>query len=573
MNFFQYLRPSNLSQKIVQKGILVVQREIILQTLLNILLVIYTVGFAAIILFAQGVIRSGQVGIYLLVYLAVAAITIIRQIPYFVRALLVIVALQALGAAALLAYGLSGTGLIFIIASILLTVLLFSGRISLLFLFVSLAIIALIGGSMITGRIPLPPAQAMANSGYPAQWVTAVMVLLFAVGLTGSSMNVILRGMNNALLQAEKLTQAVQAEQSSLEQRVEERASELRKRVNQFEIASQIAREISGETNLENLLGSSVNLIRDRFGFYHAGIFLTDERGEYAVLRAATGEAGRIMLERNHRLKIGEIGLVGFAVSRGEARISLNVSGDVIHYKNPLLPDTRAEMAIPLRTGSGTIGALDVQSVVEDAFTQEDVQILQTIADQLAVAFEKTRLVDELRKSLEELEGSTRSTTQKAWRTHLRNTRQRLAYRYRDSQLDSYVEETQHAQEAIAKGQMILQTNGVDGQGRAFTVLAVPIRLRNQVLGVVDIHFDSASVSPDLIALIEGTVNRLAVSLENARLLEEIQFRAERERLVGEISSKVRTASDVDSVLRIAIQQIGESLGVSEVMVQLKKDT
>jgi GAF domain-containing protein len=93
------------------------------------------------------------------------------------------------------------------------------------------------------------------------------------------------------------------------------------------------------------------------------------------------------------------------------------------------------------------------------------------------------------------------------------------------------------------------------------------------VLGVVDIRFDSANVSPDLISLIEGTVNRLAVSLENARLLEEIQFRAERERLIGEISSKVRSASDVDTVLRVAIQEIGQSLGVSEVMVQLRKDS
>ncbi len=103
-------------------------------------------------------------------------------------------------------------------------------------------------------------------------------------------------------------------------------------------------------------------------------------------------------------------------------------------------------------------------------------------------------------------------------------------------------------------------------------MLAVPIKLRNQVLGVVDIRFQSASVSPELISLIEAAVNRLAVSLENARLLEEIQYRAERERLVSEISTKVRAAADVDTVWRTAIQEIGRSLGVSEVMIQLRKD-
>lgn len=333
-----------------------------------------------------------------------------------------------------------------------------------------------------------------------------------------------------------------------------------------------MAREISGKNDLDTLLDTSASLIRERFGFYHVGIFLTDEKKEYAVLRSATGEAGQVMLERGHRLKIGEIGMVGYVVSQGEARISMDVDSDAVHYKNPLLPETRSELALPLRLGEITIGAMDVQSVVPNAFSHEDVRILQTIADQLAIAFEKTRLVVELQRSLEELDSTDRAATQKAWRSHLRNTRQKLTYRYRNAHLESQAVETEHAQEAMDKGQPVLRTlSESTGQDRPITVLAIPIKLRNQVLGVVDIHFEAAAVSPDLVTLIENTVSRLAVSLENARLLEEIQLRAERERLVGEISTKVRSASDVDSVLRIAIQEIGQSLGVSEVMVQLRK--
>ena len=165
-----------------------------------------------------------------------------------------------------------------------------------------------------------------------------------------------------------------------------------------------MAREISGKNDLDTLLDTSASLIRERFGFYHVGIFLTDEKKEYAVLRSATGEAGQVMLERGHRLKIGEIGMVGYVVSQGEARISMDVDSDAVHYKNPLLPETRSELALPLRLGEITIGAMDVQSVVPNAFSHEDVRILQTIADQLAIAFEKTRLVVELQRSLEELE-------------------------------------------------------------------------------------------------------------------------------------------------------------------------
>jgi GAF domain-containing protein len=434
--------------------------------------------------------------------------------------------------------------------------------------------IGIIGALMVTGRLPLPQISPIELSGSAGQWAITAAVFIFIMLMVIQAMRVVVQGLNSALREQEKLTRELQREQDTLEQRVAERSAELRRRVEQFEIASQVAREISGETDLERLLNTAANLIRDRFGFYHVGIFLNDEKEEFAVLRAATGEAGRQMLERGHRLKIGEIGIVGNVVSRGEARITMDVMDDVIHYKNPLLPETRSELALPLRSGEHTIGALDVQSVEPNAFSQEDVRILQTIGDQLAIAFQKTRLVDQLSHSLEELNASQRVTTFKAWRTHLRNTRQKIAYRYRDSRLDNQVTLTPYAQEAQESSQPVMKVvSSLDGQGRPISVLAVPIKVRNQVLGVVDIQFAGANVSPDLISLIEGTVNRLAVSLENARLLEEIQFRAERERLVSEISSKVRAAPDIDNVMRIAVQEIGKSLGVSEVMIQLRKES
>jgi hypothetical protein len=171
------------------------------------------------------------------------------------------------------------------------------------------------------------------------------------------------------------------------------------------------------------------------------------------------------------------------------------------------------------------------------------------------------------------MDASTRSATQRSWRSHFRNTRQPLVYHYHHAQIDHQVQDTLQAQEAIQQGKPVLKMTGSDAKGKPFTLLAVPIKMRNTVLGVVDIRFESARVSPELISLIEGTVNQLAVSLENARLLEEIQGRAEREQIVSEISTKVRAAPDVDSVLRIAIEEIGRSLGVSEVMVQLRKES
>jgi nitrate/nitrite-specific signal transduction histidine kinase len=148
----------------------------------------------------------------------------------------------------------------------------------------------------------------------------------------------------------------------TLEERVVERTSELERRTVQVQVAAEIARDATAVRDLSQLLDSAINLIRSRFGFYHSGIFLLDETEEYAVLKAATGEAGREMLARNHRLKVGEVGIVGFAAGSGLPRIALDVGEDAVHFKNPLLPATRSEMALPLIVGERVIGVLDVQS-------------------------------------------------------------------------------------------------------------------------------------------------------------------------------------------------------------------
>lgn len=575
MNFLRTLRPDNLPEGMFRKEPLASYREIILQSLFNILLGTITIGFPLFAIFSPQVFLSGNIQAYAVGYFVFLFVAVNRKMNYYVRASILVIIYIALGTVALIENGLSGTGVIFLFSSMLLGNLLFNQKISGVIDILGLVPIIAVGFLMVRGGISLPPVNVMANSGDARQWITAAAVIVFAAGPIATSLLIVLRGMSKTLLEREKLAVDLEESRASLGQRVEERSADFKRVIAQFEVAGQIAREIASEPNLESLLVTAVNQIRDKFGFYHVGIFLNDERNEFAVLRAATGEAGRMMLERGHRLRIGEIGIVGYVASRGEARISSDVTDDVVHYKNPLLPDTRSEIGLPLRIKDRTFGALDVQSVVANAFSVDDVKILQTIADQLSIAFETTRLVDELQRSVDELETTHRTSTQRAWRTHLRNTRQKLAYRYRESRLDNQADNSEQAQEAMSKGQSVLKVvPGVkDEQGRPVTVLAVPIKLRNQILGVVDIHFETASISPDLISLIENTVSRLAVSLENARLLEEIQIRAERERMVGEISSKVRAASDVDSVLRVAIQEIGRSLGVSEVMVQLRKES
>jgi HAMP domain-containing protein len=171
----------------------------------------------------------------------------------------------------------------------------------------------------------------------------------------------------------------------SLEARVEERTRQVR-------TASEVARAVISTPNLEDLLRRAVDLIRERFGYYHAAIFLLDETGEDAVLRAATGEVGAAMIARGHKLGVGSTSIIGWVTSNKEPRVASDVSRDPIHFKSELLPGTRSEAAVPLQVGGRVLGALDVQSLEPNAFTPEDLTLLQTLADQLSAAIQNARL-------------------------------------------------------------------------------------------------------------------------------------------------------------------------------------
>src|SRR3990172_8663169 len=186
---------------------------------------------------------------------------------------------------------------------------------------------------------------------------------------------------------------AMATELSSMYRSLEERVAE---RTHQIQTASEVARDAAFIRDVDALLDQVVRLISDRFAFYHAGIFLTE--GDDAVLRAASSEGGRRMLERGHRLAVGKVGLVGYVTGTGKPRIALDVGADAVHFANPDLPHTRSELALPLRVGASVIGALDVQSNEPNAFDDHDLVVLQTMADQLATALENARLLDSLRR-------------------------------------------------------------------------------------------------------------------------------------------------------------------------------
>ena len=309
-----------------------------------------------------------------------------------------------------------------------------------------------------------------------------------------------------------------------------------------------------------------VHAISDRYGFYHAGMFLIDDHREYAVLQAASSDGGRRMLNRNHRLRIGQVGIVGYVADTGEARIALDVGDDAVYFDNPDMPDTRSEMALPLTVGNEVIGVLDVQSNERNAFTEEDVSALQTMADQVAIALENARLMEESNRALQQLEDTTRQRIGSAWRQRavLRPT----AYRYTGVR----VEPEESPGDTLANGFPDRIQIIEDAEGRQ---LIAPVRLRGQVLATIALRQDAEARpwNTEDVALVERLTAQIGIALENARMLDEIRARADKEQFVAEISAKVRESMDRGTILQTAVREIGVALGTDRAYVQLIEGT
>ncbi len=177
-------------------------------------------------------------------------------------------------------------------------------------------------------------------------------------------------------------------------------------------VSSEIGRLVTSTLDLNSIFTRTVKLISERFGFYHAAIFIVEETGFNAVLREATGEAGAEMKRQNHSLPVNPNSVVGKVTSDGEAVVVNDVNTHPLHKVNPFLPETRAEAALPLRIGNRVIGVVDIQAKNVNAFTEDEVTVLQTLADQVAIAIDNARSFELSQEAVKEMRETDRVKSQ-----------------------------------------------------------------------------------------------------------------------------------------------------------------
>jgi GAF domain-containing protein/HAMP domain-containing protein len=381
---------------------------------------------------------------------------------------------------------------------------------------------------------------------------------------------------------------------------------ESRIRAFQLETAAEIARDISGSLNLDELLAKAVNYIRERFDFSHAAIFLLDLPGEFAVIREATGEAGAQMKRTGHKLGVGSKSIVGYVAGRGELLVVNDTAKDATYYANPLLPDTRAEAAIPLKVGDRIVGVLDVQSAHPFAFHEDNLRTLQILADQMAVAVVNSELFAETQEHLSQHRLLHHITTTAASGTTLEEALEnavtglqvtlggdRVSIMLTDREKKvlevkaavGYSEEIMNIRVPIGTGitgwaaahRRPLRVDDVTEDPRYIQAsantrseLAIPLVYRNDVLGVLNVESEQVGAYTENDEEMLGTLGgSLAAIIANARLLEQIRGQAERERALYEITSKIRRSTDMQTILATTASELTKIVGARRTQIRI----
>ena len=354
------------------------------------------------------------------------------------------------------------------------------------------------------------------------------------------------------------------------------------RRAAELQQAALISRTLSAILDTAMLLPKAVTEIQERLGYPGVAIFLQDEvssaddasdseAAHWLLLRAAVGDCAAEALVADSRLPLPGDSPAALCILQREPQLTGATSVPL------LAPQSEGgritEIALPLLRGMQTLGALCIQSTAADAFVADDVAMLQTIADQLANALEISRLLTEADRNVQQLEAVVGTYTLESWREYLAKTQRSRGYRYRGFDLEVATEHSAESQQAWREGRSVVlqQPSGAgNGADEGVTTLAVPIRVREQVIGVLNVRSHGGELAPDALTLLEEAGSRLGQALETARLLEDTRARATREQLASTISGRVRAEVEVESLLERALRELSLALGVRRAAVELE---
>ncbi len=486
------------------------------------------------------ILDRSEITAFLTVYLVLLAIAFV-PLPYFLKASLLIASGYVMGMFVIVQLGPWSGGTAYLLAANIFAALLFDRGADRWMFAINILSIALTGILHSFGYLTLTAAIAKDTS--LAEWLSYLADYFFISAAVVWATYLLKSEFKTVAARFQTVVSLLTTERAELEKRIEERTLGLRRKTDQLRAAAYIAHQTAELDDLDTLLKTIVNLITDQFGYYHAGIFLMNESGSEVILVAASSEGGKRMIEKGHSLKVGVEGVVGYAAAQKKPHIALDTGEDPVFFNNPDLPQTRSEAAIPMMVHDRVIGVLDIQSDQPAAFAIDDLDVLETLASQAAVAIEKMRLLEEAQTALYQIETLNTARTRETWEQRARQGK--LAYTYTPL--------------GVRSGRK------VENEENA---LKVPITLRGQKIGVISIaRKDNTPWSQFDKDMVHEVAYQTGLALENMRLIEEATQRSLQEQTVSELALRFSQVMDVDALLQTAARELGQLPDVLEASV------
>lgn len=354
----------------------------------------------------------------------------------------------------------------------------------------------------------------------------------------------------------------------TLEQRVAERTADLSRRADYANAAAEVINAVTALLEPDELMRKTATLLVDRFGFNHVAFLLLEEGGREARYHIGAGQGAEVLMQENFRLSVGGASLVGQALLSEQMQVAQDVTQASAYYGHRAIPDTRAEVVIPLVARGHILGVLSVQSKEVNAFDQATLSVLQTIAAQVAVGLDNARLLREAQQALEAERRAYGEVSRTAWQELLR-AGLTPGYRYVSERVQA-IGDVWHPEMTVALHEDRTVTAVAEDAPDLLT-FAAPLRVRGQTIGVLNLRKPALSGRwhPEEIRLLEALIAQLEVALDSARLYQDTQRRAAREQELGEVAAQFARSLDVDTLLRTAVQELGRLPGVAEVSVHI----
>ena len=480
---------------------------------------------------------------YIIVYVILLAVTF-APIPYTIRAAVLLAIMYIISLVTTLGGGINSDASMFFLGFVGMACLIFEYRIGIVSLAGSVITLLIIGSLMTGGQLlPTDPTIPVETWG---EWILYSMDLLFIGAVIIFAIYTLKAGFYKASQHAHQSYNELQSERNGLEIRIQERTAGLAKQTEQLRAISHVTRHIANIQDIRELFDKTVALITEQFGYYHVGLFIPNESGSQVVLQSASSEGGKRMAQRGYRVNIGSHDPIAVTVNEKRPSILLDVGENKVSFQYAELPNTRSQITLPLIIRDDVIGVMDIHSTEPRAFSQADLDILISLADQIAVSIENVRLINETMTMVSQLENVTSSRTGEAWKSRLKE--KRYAYTYTPVGVRPEKQELDETKAGIFKS---------------------PIILRGYEIGSISLTKKTDAVNKDEAEFVKKIAGQVSLAADNLRLLEEAQTSAQRDQILSVASSRIRGSLDMDAVLKTAVREFQRAMNLKEVEIRL----